>query len=53
MKIIKHFINVTKAFTLRLFCKHLESSISSCPFTGKTYTTCIKCFKRLKSEITK
>ena len=53
MKIIKHFIDITKAFTQRIFCKHLESSISSCPFTGKTYTNCLKCFKRLGSEETK
>jgi len=53
MRIIKHFINVSKAFTRKLFCKHLDSSISSCPFTGKTYTMCLSCFKRIKSEITK
>ena len=53
MRIIKHFIDVAKAFTQRLFCKHNESSISSCPFTGRTYTNCLKCFKRLGSEETK
>jgi len=52
MKIIKHFIDVAKALTQRLFCKHKESSISSCPFTGKTYTNCLRCFKRLKVEVT-
>jgi len=53
MKIIKHFADVTKAFIKSIFCKHLESSISSCPFTGRTYTTCLKCFKRLNVEVTK
>jgi hypothetical protein len=53
MKTIKHFIYVAKALTQRLFCKHLESSISSCPFTGRTYTTCLNCFKRLNVEVTK
>jgi hypothetical protein len=53
MKIVKHFIDVAKALTQRLFCKHPESSISSCPFTGKTYTTCLKCFKKLNEEETK
>ena len=53
MRIIKHFVDVLRAFTQRLFCKHLESSISSCPFTGKTYTMCLSCLKRIKSEITK
>ena len=53
MKIIKHFIDVTKALILSLFCKHIESSASSCPFTGRTYTDCLKCFKRLGSEETK
>ena len=52
MKIINHFIDVAKAMSQRLFCKHLESSISSCPFTGRTYTTCLKCFKRLNTEVT-
>jgi hypothetical protein len=53
MKIIKHFVDVAKALTQRLFCKHKEYSISSCPFTGITYTNCLKCFKRLKEEVTK
>lgn len=53
MKIIKNFIDVAKSLTQRIFCKHLESSISSCPFTGRTYTNCLKCFKRLGSEETK
>jgi hypothetical protein len=53
MRIIKHFINVSKAFTQRLFCKHPDSSISSCPFTGRTYTMCLSCLKRIKSETTK
>jgi 4-hydroxy-3-methylbut-2-en-1-yl diphosphate synthase IspG/GcpE len=53
MRIIKHFVDVAKALTQRLFCKHTESSISSCPFTGRTYTTCLKCFKRLNVEVTK
>jgi len=52
MRTIKHFIDVSKALTQRLLCNHLESSISSCPFTGRTYTNCLKCFKRLKVEVT-
>lgn len=53
MGIIKNFVDVAKAFTLRFFCKHLESSISSCPFTEKTYTNCLRCFKKLNIEVTK
>jgi len=53
MRIIKHFLDVAKALTQRAFCKHLDSSISSCPFTGITYTTCLKCLKRLNVEVTK
>jgi 4-hydroxy-3-methylbut-2-en-1-yl diphosphate synthase IspG/GcpE len=53
MRIIKHFIDVAKKITQTAFCKHLDSSISSCPFTGRTYTNCLKCFKRLGSEETK
>ena len=41
MKIVKHFIDFAKAITQRLFCKHKESSTSSCPFTGRTYTTSV------------
>jgi hypothetical protein len=53
MSILKHFADVAKAISKRIFCKHPDSSISSCPFTGKTYTICLNCFKRLGEEITK
>jgi hypothetical protein len=53
MKNIKNFISLGKTFTQGLFCKHLESFASSCPFTGRTYTDCSKCFKRLNVEVTK
>jgi hypothetical protein len=52
MKIFKHLFDVSVALTQRLFCKHVDFSISSCPFTGKTYTTCLRCFKRLNVEVT-
>jgi hypothetical protein len=47
MKIIKHFIWVAKMIAVGLSCKHVESSQASCPYTNKTYTTCIRCSKRL------
>jgi hypothetical protein len=53
MKIIKYFVDVAKELTQKRFCKHTDSSISSCPFTGRTYTTCLNCFKRLNVEVTK
>jgi hypothetical protein len=50
MKIFKHLIWVGKMIIVSLFCKHKQSSDSSCPYTGKTYTTCIKCLKRLSEK---
>lgn len=53
MKNIKYFIGIAGASIKQKFCKHSELDKSSCPFTGRTYTTCIKCFKRLNVEVTK
>jgi hypothetical protein len=47
MKIIKHFIKVLGYYSNRLFCKHTDNRVASCPFTGYTYTTCNRCAKRL------
>jgi hypothetical protein len=30
-------------------CKHIETNKSSCPFTGLTYVTCVKCWKRISA----
>jgi hypothetical protein len=53
MKMIKNIIEIGTKMKQRFFCKHLESSISSCPFTEKTYTTCLNCFKKINVEVTK
>jgi hypothetical protein len=53
MKIIKNIVETGKTIKQKMFCKHLESSISSCPFTEKTYTTCLNCFKKINVEFTK
>lgn len=53
MKNIKDFINTFKIFVIRPFCKHSQVDVASCPFTGKTYTDCLRCFKRLSVEVTK
>jgi hypothetical protein len=50
MNIIKHFIWIEKMIAVSLFCKHAESSEASCPYTGKTYTTCVRCSKRLSEK---
>lgn len=47
MRILKHFVKVAGYYSNRLFCKHLDNRVASCPFTGYTYTTCNKCAKRL------
>jgi hypothetical protein len=53
MKIFKHIVKMTKAYAIRLSCRHNDSQKGSCPFTGRTYTVCTKCKKRLAVEITK
>jgi hypothetical protein len=50
MKIIKHLVWVTKMIAISLSCKHLEFSEASCPYTNKTYVTCIRCSKRLSEK---
>ena len=47
MRVLKHFIKVTRYQFIRITCKHTDSYDASCPFTGKTYTLCVKCAKRL------
>jgi hypothetical protein len=53
MKVIKNFINISTIIVKQRFCKHADLESSSCPFTGRTYTDCLKCFKRLNVEVTK
>lgn len=53
MKVFKDFINISKTMVKQKFCKHVNLESSSCPFTGRTYTDCLKCFKRLNVEVTK
>ena len=53
MKIFKNFTNILKIVIQQKVCKHLDFNTSACPFTGKTYTDCLKCFKRLNVEVTK
>lgn len=50
MKIIKHFIKITKFYFNRITCKHKNGTTqASCPFTNKTYTYCIKCGYRMSA----
>jgi hypothetical protein len=44
---ISHFVNVFKKKLEAINCKHEVSYEASCPYTGKTYTGCQKCLKRL------
>lgn len=52
MKYVKHFAKVAKYYINRIGCKHLDTRVASCPFTGYTYTTCSKCGQRIKMEKT-
>lgn len=52
MRYFKHFAKVAKYYVNRIWCKHLDFRVASCPFTGYTYTTCKKCGQRLKIEET-
>jgi hypothetical protein len=52
MRYLKHFIKVAGWQIKRNFCKHLDISSASCPFTGMTYTTCEKCGKRINVKLT-
>ena len=47
MRVIRHFVKVAKMQFVRLTCKHEVADEASCPFTGMTYITCNKCWKRL------
>lgn len=51
MKIIKHLFKVARARAKALGCKHTDTSVASCPYTGLTYTTCNRCYAR-KAEPT-
>lgn len=53
MKIFKHVLKMVSSFAIRVYCRHAEYQKGSCPFTGRTYTSCVKCKKRLSVEITK
>lgn len=52
MNIIKHLLKVFIMLIKQTYCKHQNSYSASCPVTGKTYTTCQDCWKRLKVENT-
>jgi len=43
---IKHFSKVIKMSFISLTCRHKETDSASCPVTGKTYTRCVRCWKR-------
>lgn len=51
MKIIKHLFKVARARARAFGCKHTDTSVASCPYTGLTYTTCNRCYAR-KAEPT-
>ena len=53
MKLFKDFVNILKTTVKQKFCNHVDFESSSCPFTGRTYTDCLRCFKRLNVEVTR
>lgn len=52
MNIIKHLIKIAKAYLVRIGCKHNDSRVASCPFTGYTYEICNRCMKYLSVKET-
>ena len=45
---MKKIINLFKFYT----CKHTSTTSVSCPFTGNTYTDCLRCGARKTSKTT-
>jgi hypothetical protein len=52
MSILKHMVMVARLRLNSIWCKHQDTRLSSCPYTGKTYTMCNKCLSTVKSERT-
>lgn len=52
MKTIKHLLKVAKMRLKTFGCKHSDTYVSSCPYTGLTYTICNKCLNKVKVEKT-
>lgn len=52
MKVLKHFWWVATHKAKAIGCKHRLAETASCPYTGLTYTTCIRCLKRIRVEKT-
>lgn len=52
MNILRHFYHVGVATLKKINCKHKDQRTASCPYTGLTYTSCKRCWKRLKVEAT-
>ena len=51
MKVLKHFWWVLTHKIKAFNCKHVNTDVASCPYTGLTYTTCTRCLAR-KAEKT-
>jgi hypothetical protein len=52
MKTIKHLLKVARMRLVSFRCKHASVYVSSCPYTGLTYTICDKCLNKVKVEKT-
>lgn len=46
---LKQFVKVTIQLLKQSLCSHKNTSDASCPFTMRTYTSCLKCGKRISS----
>ena len=49
-RLATHIAHVVKSLLLRIWCKHGDTRIASCPFTGFTYTTCTRCMKTFANK---
>jgi hypothetical protein len=50
MKVLKHFVKKAVGLFIAITCRHVRTRESSCPFTERKYTICVKCDQIIKSK---
>jgi hypothetical protein len=50
MKVLKHFADKILGQFVAITCRHGETRESSCPFTERKYTICVRCGQIIKSK---
>lgn len=41
------FISLTKKLLKQQFCRHKETQVAACPYTGREYENCSRCGARV------